>query len=339
MPDMVQPTPMHGAVFVQTLARDLLAQGFSEQQVFSGTGVAADLLSQEKPFLPFDRIASFFEHASDLTGDDVLGFMRGAKREMRRTGLIFYVGTSSPTVRDFIRNVTRYRRVFSDAVEIDIDRLDSDGILRWYFAVPTQVRRRHYVEFGASGLLFAMRQATNRDFCPERVTFHHARKSNVDVFERFFGCPVQFGQAANAYHFKQSDLDLPLMTADNELYKVLVDLCDRVLQDKSRNLPPIVVEVERAIADRLSSGEVGQEMVARSLGMSARTLSRRLAEQNTTFFKTLEDLRSALAVSYLKDSDLSLAEISYLLGYSGLSSFNDAFKRWTGNTPGQYRTA
>lgn len=169
---------------------------------------------------------------------------------MRRTGMICYVGMSSPTVRDFIRNVTRYRRVFSDAVEIDIDRLDSDGVLRWYFAVPTHVRRRHYVEFGASGLLFAMRQATNRDFRPQLVTFHHARNSNVDVFERFFGCPVKFGQTANAYHFKPEDLDLPLMTADNELYKVLVDLCDRVLQDKSRNLPPIVVEVERAIADR-----------------------------------------------------------------------------------------
>lgn len=336
---MVQPTPLHGAVFVQTLARDLLAQGFDGHQIFGGSGITPDLLDQEKPFLPFDQIAAFFERASELTGDDLLGFVRGGKREMRRTGLISYVGLSSPTVKDFIRNVARYRRVFSDAVEINIDRLEQDGVLRWYFAVPTNVKRRQYVEFGASGLVFAMRQATNRNFCPELVTFHHSRKTNIEAFERFFGCPVKFGQNANAYHFKATDLELPLMTADNELYKVLTDLCERVLKDKSRNLPPIVVEVERAIADKLASGDASQEIVARTLGMSARTLSRRLAEQNTTFFKTLEELRTALAVNYLKDSNLSLAEISYLLGYSGLSSFNDAFKRWTGNTPGQYRDA
>jgi len=66
-------------------------------------------------------------------------------------------------------------------------------------------------------------------------------------------------------------------------------------------------------------------------------LSRRLASEGTTFFKTLEELRQALARNYLRDSGLTLAEIAFLLGYSGLSSFNDAFKRWTGHTPGQYR--
>lgn len=332
-------TPKHGAVFVQVLARDLLEQGFSEQKVFGGTGFGPSLLQKDKPFAPFDDIAGFFEHAADLTGDDTLGFLRGAKREMRRTGLISYVGLSSPTVSDFIQNVTRYRQVFSDAVEIDIGRLERDGILRWHFSVPTMVRRRQYVEFGASGLLHAMRQAANRNFCPKLVTLRHLRNTNVDVLERFFGCEVQFGAAHNAYYFHQKDLELPLMTADNQLYSVLTDYCEAILQDKSRNLPPIVVKVERAIADRLAKGEAHQEAVAVALGMSSRTLARRLADENTTFFKTLEELRSSLAVSYLKDSNLVLAEIAYLLGYSALSSFNEAFKRWTGQTPGQFRTS
>lgn len=331
--------PQHGAVFVQTLANDLLAAGFTQQQVFAGTGFGPDLIEQEKPFAPFDDIAGFFEHAASLSGNGVLGFERGARREMRRTGLISYVGLSSPTVRDFIKNIARYRRVFSDAVEVDIEQLESHGILRWYFAVPSTVRRRQYVEFGASGLLYAMRRAANREFCPRLVTFHHARNTQHDVFERFFGCSVRFGEKQNAYHFRKEDLDLPLMTADNELFKVLQEYCEVVLRDKSRNSPPIVVDVERAIADRLASGEASQEEIARVLGMSPRTLSRRLAEENTTFFKTLEQLRQALATSYLRDSDFVLAEIAFLLGYSGLSSFNDAFKRWTGQTPGQFRSA
>ncbi|MDP5218657.1 AraC family transcriptional regulator ligand-binding domain-containing protein [Ruegeria sp. 2205SS24-7] len=334
---MPSTSPRHGAVYAKELAIDLLARGYKPRQVFDGTGISPDIIHQEKPFVAFEAIASFFEHAVELTGEDTLGFDRGAQREMRRSGVICYVGMAAPTVLDFIKNVARYRRVFSDAVEIDVDQLDSDGILRWYFAVPTKVRRRQYVEFGASGLLHAMRQAANREFRPRLVTFHHMRNSNQDRFRQYFGCDVRFGEAENAYHFRREDLDLPLLTADNDLYSVLTEYCEAILSDKSRNLPPLIVDVERAIADRLAKGEASQEEVARAMGMSPRTLSRRLAAENTTFFKTLEQLRRALAVSYLKDSDLVLAEIAFLLGYSGLSSFNDAFKRWTGQTPGQFR--
>ncbi|MFA3918590.1 AraC family transcriptional regulator [Ruegeria hyattellae] len=334
---MPSTSPRHGAVYVKELAVDLLERGYKPHQVFERTGISPDIVNQDKPFVPFDTIAAFFEHAATLTGEDTLGFERGACREMRRSGVICYVGMAAPTVLDFIKNVARYRRVFSDAVEVDTDQLESQGILRWYFAVPTQVRRRQYVEFGASGLLYAMRQAANREFSPRLVTFHHLRNNHQDRFRRFFGCDVRFGAVENAYHFRPEDLALPLLTADNDLYSVLTEYCEAILSDKSRNLPPLIVDVERAIADRLAMGEASQDKVARAMGMSSRTLSRRLAGENTTFFKTLEQLRRALAVSYLRDSDLVLAEIAFLLGYSGLSSFNDAFKRWTGQTPGQFR--
>lgn len=334
---MKKPGPLHGAVWVQTLSRHLLELGYGEREVFGRTEFGPEVLDQEKPVAPFDHIAQFFEHASRLTGDDAIGFVRGSRREMRRIGLLCYVGLSAPTIEDFIRNVARYRRVFSDAVEVGTERLASDGMLSWYFVVPTRVRRRQFVEFGASGLIYTMRQAANRDFCPRLVTFRHARKTNIAVFERFFGCRVEFGAPDNAYFFDKADLALPLMTADNNLYQVLNEFCDRVLSEKSRNQPPILVRVERAIADRLASGEANQETVARALGMSARTLARRLADEETTFFRTLEGLRESLAASYLTESDFSLAEIAYLLGYAGLGSFNDAFKRWKNVTPGQYR--
>lgn len=329
--------PKHGAVFAKKLAQDLLEKGFSEHQVFNGTGLSPEILRPDKPVVEFDRIASFYEHAAVLVDDDILGFVRGQKREMRRTGLISYVGVSSPTVLGFLKNISQYRRVFSDAVELDCETLETDGVAKWYFNVPVRIRRQQYVEFGASGLLHAIRQAANHRICPVLVTFRHTRNANIQEFERYFGCPVRFGENDNSYQFNRSDLALPLITADNELYKVLRNCCERALQIKSRNTAPLVVEVERAISDRLSRGEASQDDVASALGMSPRTLSRRLAAENTTFFKILEELRLALAKNYLRKSDLALAEIAFLLGYSGLSSFNDAFKRWTGETPGQYR--
>jgi len=329
--------PKHGAICAKELAVDLAGLGYSQAQIFRGSRMSLEVLEPDKPVVEFDRIATFFEHAAQLTGDDVLGFVRGQRREMRNSGLISYVGVSSPTVMDFMQNITRYRRVFSDALELDSGSLGDDGVLKWHFSIPAKFNRRQFVEFGASGLVHAMRQAAANDFCPELVTFRHARNANTDKFERFFGCDVHFGTDENSCRFSAADLARPLVTADDELYKVLKNCCEHSLQAKSRNAPLLVVEVERAISDRLAKGEATQDDVARALGMSPRTLSRRLAEEGTTFFQTLEGLRKALAMNYLRDSNLALAEIGFLLGYASLSSFNHAFKRWTGETPGMYR--
>jgi len=330
--------PKHGAIYAKELAEYLEGQGFSAHQIFHGSGLAVDMLESTKPVVEFDRIASFFEHATQLTGNDILGFARGKERELRRAGLISFVGVSSPTVRDFLKNVAHYRRVFSDALDLNCTELDNGGVLEWQFNVPETILRRQYVEFGASGLLHALRQVTNNNINLNMATFRHARNENTDEFEHYFGCEVEFGALENSFRFKLSDLDLPLVTADDELYHVLRNCCEHALQIKARNVPPLVVQVERMISDKLTKGEATQDEIARALGMSPRTLSRRLVEEGTSFFKTLEGLRKSLAVNYLRDSNLALAEIAFLLGYSGLSSFSDAFKRWTGKTPGQYRS-
>ena len=153
----------HGAVFVRTLAEHLLALGYSKFQVFDGTPFDAELLTQEKPVADFVDIAAFFEHASNLAQNETLGFEFGETREMRRIGLLCYVGLSAPTVLDFFRNVANYRRVFSDAIDIDISELEETGVLKWTFLAPDTTNRRQYVEFGASGILACLRQATHQE--------------------------------------------------------------------------------------------------------------------------------------------------------------------------------
>ncbi|WP_158966479.1 AraC family transcriptional regulator [Chachezhania sediminis] len=330
-------TPQHGAMLIQGFTKDLIEQGYTERQVFHGSGVSPRIMVEEKPSLPFEQIASFFEHAAELTGNDLVGFERGTERTVRRAGLICYVGTSSPNLMDALKNVARFQRVYSDAVDFDTSELQTKGLVNWQFRVETRVQRRQYVEFSASGMLTVLRLATGRHIVPEYVHFSHARNTNIDVMQDFFGCPVAFAKPQNQVKFRMADLELSLPAADDDLHAVLKDYCEDVLGRKSRNVPPIIIDVEKAIVDRLASGEATQEEVGRALGMSARTLARRLSEEGTTFFKTVEELRHTLAVNYLKDSDLVLAEIAYLLGYSGMSSFNDAFKRWTGHTPGQFR--
>lgn len=334
---MQESTPLHGAIYVKLLAEELRGHGYSEQQIFADSGLNAKAFEDRRPTAPYAKVAAFFENAATLTDNDILGLENGIKRDFHLSGLVSYVGTASPTALDALNNISRYRRVFSDVVEMNVDSLAKNGRLVWSFRVSSAIERRQHVEFSAIGLLVALRQCTNREIRPDVVTFRHSRNTNLRAFARAFGCKVLFDQRENCIHFKPADLELHLVTADNELYAILTDYCDIVLQSKSRNTSDLLIEVERAIADRLTSGEATQHHVAKTLGMSARTLSRRLAKEETTFFRTVENLRHSLAQQYLSNSDLVLAEIAYLLGYSGLSSFNDAFKRWTGKTPGQYR--
>jgi len=327
----------HGAVFVKALAENLLEQGYSKEQVFENSAFGDSLLKEDKPVADFSDIAAFFEHAAELTGNSALGFQHGIVRDGRRVGLLLYVGLASPTVTDFIKNVVRYRRVFTDALDMNADRLESEGVLTWRFRVPSNVNRRQFVEFGASGILASLRQASQHEIHLKHAAFRHSRNTDIDVIQNYLGCRPQFGTSENSFTFDPFDLSRPLVTADNELYAILTQYADEVLQRKARVASDLIVDVERVIADRLSAGDANQSNVSRALGMSPRTLARRLAQEKTTFFKTQEDLRKTLAVSYLKDSDLSLGEIAFLLGYSSISSFSEAFKRWMGQPPGQFR--
>lgn len=333
----MEQTPNHGAIHLKLLAIDLLAQGFTERQVFSGSGIRPEALEDDKPVLAFGKIAAFYENAAALVDDDLLGFRNGWNYDPRVSGLISYVGLASPTVRDYLKNIVRYRRVFSDAIVVNLDKLDEDGSVEWYFKVPASMKRRQYVESTASDLVWSLRHCTRRNVQPIQVMFSHSRKSNKDEIVHFFGCETAFNASKNMVRFKLLDLDIPLLTEDNELYKILTKHCNDILLAKSKEVSNLVVKVERAIVEKLTSGEATQVRVARELGMSARSLSRRLAGEGTTFSKTLESLRLSLASNYLKDSDVGLSQIAFLLGYSDLSTFVMAFKRWTGRSPGNFR--
>jgi AraC-like DNA-binding protein len=170
-----------------------------------------------------------------------------------------------------------------------------------------------------------------------RVVFRHPRRLGVDEMRGFFGCEVAFGGDENAIYFNRADLQRPISTADSKLIGFLRNIGEETLARHTANMPPLQERLERALLPMLSSGRVSQEAAARELGMSGRTLSRRLAETGQSFRGILDGLREALATRYLLQSDLSQTEITFLLGFADQSSFVTAYRRWTGLTPGEIR--
>ena len=334
---MPNASPKHDAVWVRELAAELKLKGHPVKRLLAQAGLDARAINAEGARIPFDKYAAFFELAAEATGDDCLGLHFGQTRDMRDAGLIGYVGFSSPTVLDMINNLNRYRRVFSDAVEIETGELEERGRLGWGFRATASQRIIQASEFSAVNLLRTLRQMTGRNLTPRTVSLAHARNHRTKEFERFFGCPVTFGRHQNVVEFKLSDLHVPILTSDSRLLAILRAHCEDVLSRHPEQTPSLVERVERLITDRMTLGGAKLEYVATELGMGPRTLSRRLTEHGTTFIAIIEELRKELALKFLDDSNLVLTEIAFLLGYTEISTFSNAFKRWTGKSPAAYR--
>lgn len=328
---------LHDAIWTRLLAGELRRRGAPVGRILAEAGLSERALNAEDARVPFARSAAFFELAAAAVDDSRLGLHFAQTRDVRDGGLLAYVGLSSATVGDAIKNISRYRKVANDATEMDIAALDEGGVVEWWFQGPQAQSIRQFREFSAANFWRSIRRAAGRDLRPVSLCMTHPRNSHIAEFERFFGCEVTFGARVNRLVLKREDLTAPLLTSDDRLLKVLRAYCGDVLAARARAQPTLVEKVEREIADRLAKGEATLENVAQALAMSARSLSRRLVEQGAGFNEILRDLRKALALSYLENSDLSLTEIAFLLGYGEISTFSTAFRRWTGMTPGAAR--
>ena len=156
---------------------------------------------------------------------------------------------------------------------------------------------------------------------------------------RFVGTRVEFGADSDEFALNLDARELPLIHADTHLNDLLLKYCEAALADRRGDTSQLRTRVENAISSLLPHGRVLAENVARSLGMSERTLARKLSDEGLNFTEILEQLRRDLAVRYLDDRKLHVSKIAWLLGFHEVSAFTHAFKRWTGKTPSQMRTA
>jgi AraC-like DNA-binding protein len=196
---------------------------------------------------------------------------------------------------------------------------------------------RQNTEFVWGCFKIGLRAITGRNVTPTSVAFSHSRNSDLREFERFFGCPVEFGAQANLLALTDDALRIPLLTADPKLLHALRPFCDMAAKDRNTGNGTLRSVVEKEAERLLPHGKAKAQAVAKNLALSVRTLSRRLADEGTTYAEVVDHLRRSLALQYLKEPGVSVSQIAWLLGYEGSTSFNHAFRRWTGQSPSAAR--
>ena len=280
----------------------------------------------------------FLELAAEALDDAAFGFHLAQATDLREIGILYYVAAASRDLGDAIRHLVRFTTVANESLRLERSQADADAVL----ALRSRLARRasrQFTELTMTALVRAFRALTGTRFSPTSVTFAHGRTAGKAEIERFFGCAVQFGAAVDAMAFPATRLATPILTADTYLLNILRAQCERTLAERGNASSSLRAMVESEAAALLPNGNAQVETVARALGMSARTLARRLADEKASYGGVLDDLRRDLALRHLKDGDLSLNQIAWLLGYSEVTSFNHAFKRWTGGSPKSARAA
>jgi AraC-like DNA-binding protein len=279
----------------------------------------------------------FLEYAAEAVDDSAFGLHLAEEANPHEAGLLYFVASAANDLGEALTFFERYFRIVNEAVHLKLARAPKGAVVEVSFHGLSRHSIRQNAEFGIAVILKALREVSGRKLRPTRVTFVHARNSNLREFERFFGCPVEFAAPSDRISFSRETLALPLVTGDQYLLETLQPFCDGAARERCTASGSLRALIENEVQSLLSQGKTQKQNVANSLGLSARTLSRRLAEEGTTYEEVVDQLRRSLALQYIKDPSISLGEMTWLLGYEGSTSFNHAFRRWTGHSPSAAR--
>ena len=300
-------------------------------------GLTPELIADPEQRLSVRSQIKLLDEAAIALNDDCLGFTLARDHDPRKIGLLYYVMASSQTLGDGLKRVARYSQITNEALVVRYREGNRLIISLSYSGVPRH-SDRHQIELRIFAVLRICRVLTGQNLVPQHFSIAHHRSGGTSEMARFVGTNVQFGADTDELILNIGARELPLIHSDNYLNDLLSKYCEAALAHRIGDLSELRTRVENAISSLLPHGRVIVEDIARSLGMSKRTLARKLSDEGLNFTKILDQLRRDLAVRYLGDRKLHISKIAWLLGFNELSAFTHTFKRWTGKTPSQMRT-
>jgi AraC-like DNA-binding protein len=300
-------------------------------------GLTAEEMKNARVRIAVKTQIRFLNLVAKTLGDDFLGFRLAQEFDLRELGLLYYVQASSESLGEALRRLARYSGITNEGVHIRCFGHNGLAVTFEYIGV-ARLEDRHQIEFFVTTLVRVCRQLTGRHLLPSSVKLFHRRADVLPGFGAFFGCEVIFGQDFDEVSYPRSAECLPNVNADPYLNKLLVKYCSEALSRRRPRAKSWRSDVENAIVPLLPHGQAGLAAISHQLGVSRRTLARRLKFEGLTFAAILDALRFDLAKRYLQEIDLPISEVAWLLGYAETSAFNHAFKRWSGKTPNQMRS-
>jgi len=322
------------ATWAVAVAQALDDIGLDSKSIFAEAGI--DLLAARDPDMRFPaaKMTQVYDLAEKCSNDPAFGL--SVARFIHPTSLhaLGYSLFASRTMETFCRRIVRYFRLVTtnainqfEETETDFRLIMMPAMDRASF-VPQDTWLATIIGFG--------RQIYRPNFAPIKVGLRRPEpRRNGKAFTDYFQAPVDFGCDTNVLVFDKHDMQVQLPAANAELARQNDQVVLSLLARMDRN--DVIAQVRASVVDLLPSGECSKEKIAARLNMSERTLQGRLAIKNTSYRDLLNETRKELAEQYISQGLRSFSEVTYLLGFSDISSFSRAFRNWTGLSPSVYR--
>ena len=327
------------AGLVTTVLHFVAGAGGHPARVRAAAGLReGDLLDPER-MLEVDRMAAIVACAAGELEDPAFGLHLGANFDLEALGLLTYAVLNASTVEIGLSNLVRYVGTLVEGASAELATSRGISVLRVTLEGVELEALRHVYEGGLLLLLRMLRRLVgDADWRPIGVAMVHSAPGDTAEHLRLFGVAPTFAQHANEIRFDASILPMEVSGSDRSLLPAVEQRLPEVLDADSTD-EPWLAKLRVQIASRLCDGHPSLQDLAPQLGVSARTLQRQLAERGLVYRDLVQQTRHQLAFKYLERTDTDLTEIAFLLGYSELSAFAHAFRRWTGRSPGAHRRA
>ncbi|WP_339488919.1 AraC family transcriptional regulator [Pseudomonas sp. EL_65y_Pfl2_R95] len=328
--------------YLQGLLDYLERQGQPVDKLIEQMGLSAQILAQRDQRIDAQLYLQLLEFGVKATGDTCLGLHLGESVRPGYYGVLGYLIMSCATLADALHRQARYATLVGNLGQVDLaDEPPRAGIEAqvahsWQPLLAQQSRQLS--EETLAGWMTFGHWISGLQIPPTEVRFQHRAPADTREHQRIFRCPVLFDQADNALVFPKRLLSSPLSQADVQVRSMFDAYADRLLTEiKQGN--SVLDQTRLQLVKQLSQGTPELAQIADQLAMSPRTLQRRLSDAGLSFNQLLEQTRKHMVLQYLADPALELSEIAYLVGFSEAGSLARAFRRWTGQSPHEYRAS
>jgi AraC-like DNA-binding protein len=331
---------LYPIVKIAMIVESLKDEGVSPEEALQGTDVSETQLISAAVRVSANQVLESYRNAIRLSGNPQFAYRTGLKFHVSTYGMYGFAILSSTDFRRTMSFVVDYHQLAAPLVNARFLEQDNDAI--WVitpFPYP-QVDAPLYkfiVELQAGIHVSLHRDVMGQSFRPSELHFAFGRPRGASKDVEVFDCPVRYGQPENQLVFDVGWLNGTPNLGNEVSFSEVSQLCDRLLNEL--NLSTGLAGKVRQIFLAFIGQPMSFELVAGRLGMSERTLRRKLEQEGTSFRELTDEVRAHAAIKYVRDTDLTIEDIAFALGFSDAAAFRHAFRRWTKSAPHEYRRA
>jgi AraC-like DNA-binding protein len=317
---------------------EAVAPGGKALHLLRSAGLDPDAINDPVLRIPYADMMMLSEHAARITKDIAFGLHVGERVEQHNYGVVGYSVITSATLGEALRCLARYLPIWTN---VGAFRLDVEGAVahfRWDYADCSLPESRHDCEMSMATVARFHRLSSGATWKPREVWFQHPKPRDTSEHARIFRAPVRFGMPANALLLDRKLLELPLRKSRSRSHQAITEAAEQLLA-KAAGRESLSQSALSFIRQKLARGDFGVEAISRHLGVSPRTLQRRLRGESSSYRQLIQQARQDLSRFLLLGAQATATETSYALGFSEPSAFLHAFHKWHGMSPRAYKLA